>query len=309
MVLSLPFSVALATRVSARLAVLLLCLPCVAEAQSERGLVISAESRWATNAYGDQLIVTDLEIDIPGERITAQVDGGTLNGLTLAVDGRSVPGVGAAVNARRTSTGWVVSGAQDFSTYARWPTADVPWLLNPANADGIPHDAVERDAIAAAGAWTDQSSANFRMRFAARTTQAVKAYDGNNIVMFRSTTPEAIATTFCWWYADSLAFVDCDIIVWDASRVFFAADTTCSSGAYLLDVLVHEFGHFAGLLHSSVSGATMQSSYSTCSSALRSLHADDIAGIEALYPVIAEPPPDPEPEPPPPCKKKGRWAC
>jgi hypothetical protein len=78
--------------------------------------------------------------------------------------------------------------------------------------------------------------------------------------------------------------VDSDIVFWDGGWKFFTGTTGCSSGAYLEDVATHEFGHALGMSHSSVSGATMYPSYSGCSQQLRSLAADDIAGVEALYP-------------------------
>jgi hypothetical protein len=54
-----------------------------------------------------------------------------------------------------------------------------------------------------------------------------------------------------------------------------------------------------------------------CETIRETLAADDILGIETLYPggVIEPPPPEPDPEPipdpepPKPCKKRGRWAC
>jgi len=291
-------------------AALLLCaLP--VQAQSERGRVASAQARWETNNYGDQRIVTEIEIDLPSGRVSAHVEGGTLDGLTLAVSGVSAPLVGGFVDVRRTGRGWQVV-QQDFATFGKW-AGDVSWLLNPANAD-MSQDAAELDAIAAFSAWVVQSQADVTVTYSGRTASTVQARDLVNNVFFRPTanpdSPNALASTYCWSNSTTGLISDCDVVIWDGYVRYFSSTTACTSGAFLLDVLTHEFGHFAGLNHSTVAGATMTPGYSGCSTTQRTLEPDDIAGIEVLYPVVTEPPPpDPDPEPPPPCKKKGRWAC
>ena len=58
--------------------------------------------------------------------------------------------------------------------------------------------------------------------------------------------------------------------------------------ADLQSVATHEAGHFFGLSHSNVQGATMRPQYSEGDSSLRSLEADDVEGICALYPADRE---------------------
>ncbi len=56
------------------------------------------------------------------------------------------------------------------------------------------------------------------------------------------------------------------------------------SGEYDIDgIMVHEVGHVIGLGHSTVTGATMYPSVSSCNFNNRTLEADDIAGKNALY--------------------------
>ncbi|HKY31482.1 MAG TPA: matrixin family metalloprotease [Candidatus Polarisedimenticolia bacterium] len=59
----------------------------------------------------------------------------------------------------------------------------------------------------------------------------------------------------------------------------------CTSGAEFSveSIWVHEAGHQLGLGHSSVSGATMYPSVSSCSHALATLASDDCNGLNVLY--------------------------
>jgi hypothetical protein len=49
-------------------------------------------------------------------------------------------------------------------------------------------------------------------------------------------------------------------------------------------VAAHEFGHALGLGHSATAGATMYPSVSSCNAGNRTLDADDVAGVQFLYP-------------------------
>ena len=61
-------------------------------------------------------------------------------------------------------------------------------------------------------------------------------------------------------------------------------------------VWLHEFGHALGLGHSAESGAVMEAYYG---GELRTLSADDIAGVTTLYPASTSPTPTPTPTPEP----------
>jgi hypothetical protein len=59
------------------------------------------------------------------------------------------------------------------------------------------------------------------------------------------------------------------------------------SGWDLQSVATHEYGHALGLGHSSVSGTTMWPSIGGGTTSQRSIHSDDIAGLQAIYGVKA----------------------
>jgi len=97
----------------------------------------------------------------------------------------------------------------------------------------------------------------------------------------------AIATAY-WWSSGS-RIIDADIVFWDGAFKFFTGSTECANGFYIADIAAHEFGHVLGLGHSTVAGATMYPSVSSCATGNRTLAPDDIAGVEALYPPASNP--------------------
>jgi hypothetical protein len=59
--------------------------------------------------------------------------------------------------------------------------------------------------------------------------------------------------------------------------------STCTNGFDLAGVATHEFGHAAGLGHSSVPSATMYASVAACDFSKSSLDNDDKAGYSSIY--------------------------
>jgi matrix metalloproteinase-14 (membrane-inserted) len=177
----------------------------------------------------------------------------------------------------------------------RWPTIPVPYRLNPANQDGLPIAAVEASVKNGADTWQVQSGAPVGFQFAGLSTGTMVSLDSTNLVMFRnqvnSTNSAAIATTYTWMSNSDI--IEFDMVFWDAAFTFYTGSTGCAGGFYIEDIAAHEFGHALGMAHSTVLSATMYPSTPPCNTSLRTLDADDIAGIRSLYPPIQTPPPAP----------------
>ena len=174
-----------------------------------------------------------------------------------------------------------------YSTNGKWGTKVVDFYVNPRNAD-VGESAAAAALQVGANAWTGQSKANFDFVYAGQVTDTSTAYDGRNVVIFRnSTNGSAIASTYTW--SSGGVLVDSDTVFWDGGYKFFTGSSGCvgPNAAYIEDIATHEFGHALGMGHSSVSGATMTPGYSTCSQTQRTLAADDIAGVEKLYPATS----------------------
>ena len=175
---------------------------------------------------------------------------------------------------------------------ASWPQAEMSYYVNPANLD-LPGSAASAAVRAGADVWLEQASA-FRFIYAGSSSQTTNTNDGINLVLFREdSSGSAIATTY-WWYSSS-RIIDSDIVFWDGSFRFYAGSSDCAGGFYIEDIAAHEFGHALGLGHSTAPGATMYPSAFTCDSSIRSLDADDISGVRALYPQGPPSPPPPAP--------------
>ena len=162
-----------------------------------------------------------------------------------------------------------------------WSQPQTPYYINTANLD-LPALSTETAVRAGADTWQQQSGA-FRFDYTGSSSQTTNTNDGINLVLFRNASSgSAIATTY-WWSSGS-RIIDADIVFWDGAFQFFAGSSGCSGGFYIEDIAAHEFGHALGLGHSTFASATMYPSVSSCATGNRTLDADDIAGVRALYP-------------------------
>jgi hypothetical protein len=172
------------------------------------------------------------------------------------------------------------------ATGSTWSQPQTSYYVNSANLD-LPGPSAETAVRTGADAWLQQSGA-FRFLYAGASAQTTTGFDGINLVVFRNASSgSAIATTY--WWSSSSRILDADIVFWDGGFQFFAGSSGCSSGFYIEDIAAHEFGHALGLGHSASASATMYPSVSSCNTSNRTLDADDIAGAQALYPLLPAP--------------------
>ncbi|MGE0708014.1 MAG: matrixin family metalloprotease [Planctomycetota bacterium] len=80
--------------------------------------------------------------------------------------------------------------------------------------------------------------------------------------------------------------IDADIL-FNGSKAF---STSGEGGKFdVQNIATHEVGHFIGLDHSAVVGATMNPFANTADTRLRSLEPDDVAAAASIYPIGGEP--------------------
>lgn len=106
-----------------------------------------------------------------------------------------------------------------------------------------------------------------------------------NMIAFRDDDwpypPRALALTTVTYVLDTGVIRDADMEI-NTTDVTFTFDDVDPQYDFL-SIVTHEAGHFLGLAHSSVEGATMILNYEKGTTDLRSLDPDDVAGICAVY--------------------------
>ena len=163
-----------------------------------------------------------------------------------------------------------------------WGTNQVVYYVNPQSVTLSPSAVTSAIQTAAAG-WSQQSDANIQLVYGGTTNGSSLGLNNKNEIFLRNDTSGYVGETY-WWYDVTGHLVDADIVFHEGSYQFYAF-SGCSNGVYLENVAIHEIGHALGLRHSSTPGATMSASMTAyCDTSQNTLEADDIAGIESLYP-------------------------
>jgi hypothetical protein len=154
-------------------------------------------------------------------------------------------------------------------------------------------------------AWTEIECSSGRLPFSLRQSAELGAcsepeYNINgknaNTIIFvddwaqRELPPAALGLTELWHEPNTGEIFDADMRINQSRGVPALCDQTCPPGAFdLLNVMTHEAGHFFGLGHSDVPGATMLARASNGETEKRSLEDDDRAGACSIYDSLAPP--------------------
>jgi hypothetical protein len=145
----------------------------------------------------------------------------------------------------------------------------------------------EAAAVQKAAATWSNAGAKFAFSYGGTTTTYTATNpetDGVNCISWSSAFDDGdttLAETTYWYYVPSGNIYECDCVFND-KHTWSTAATTPGGQFDVESVMLHEFGHFLSLDHSEVSAAVM---WPTIAAGVqkRTLSADDIAGIIAIY--------------------------
>jgi hypothetical protein len=173
-----------------------------------------------------------------------------------------------------------------------WGGTPVTYAIHTAADPKITSGADEAAVRLSFKAWEDVGSS--RMAFIEDTSQTrtrtdwrsddlrTVLWDTDNESGFFSGAAGLVAITPVDFDPSNGAILDADIL-FNARNYTFSTDQT--PGTFdIQNVCTHEVGHFIGLDHSAVVGATMNPFANTQDTRLRSLEQDDIAAASAIYP-------------------------
>lgn len=129
--------------------------------------------------------------------------------------------------------------------------------------------------------WNLVDCTDFRFASGGTTSRSAPINDDFQVVVWtNSCDPGVLATTYLLTNGPNR---ECDVLMCRNWNWNCGPGATGGNQIDLESVAAHEFGHVAGLGHSSVPQATMYYAISFGDDSKRSLHSDDIDGICTIY--------------------------
>jgi hypothetical protein len=185
-----------------------------------------------------------------------------------------------------------------------WKNACVTYAVNDKGATDIPAADASRIIDQAFATWTGATCPATAQKVGMSVTNLgavqcgeVRYNSGSpnqNLIVFRedvwpyNDASNTLGLTTVTFNAESGEIYDADMEINATGKNLSITDTVPASGFDLLSVVTHEAGHFFGLAHATTSTATMFASYKPGTTTLRSLTADDIDGLCAIYPNVEQ---------------------
>jgi hypothetical protein len=178
-----------------------------------------------------------------------------------------------------------------------WPSACVTYHLHREGLSGVPFAQVEADIQASFEPWNEPGCGNLTLTYGGTTDEDRVEFDLScdnvNTVVFREESwdylPGTVALTTVLFGLETGTIYDADM---EINAVDFdwavGVDQTPNHLADLRNTITHEAGHFLGLDHTNVGGATMEASAGLGETLKRDLAQDDIDGLCAIYPSPAQ---------------------
>ncbi len=183
--------------------------------------------------------------------------------------------------------------------YLFWKNACLSYSINESASTNIPLGDATRIIDGAFGIWPSSACANGKgpglaiSNIGNAVCSEVRYNDtgpNQNLVVFRddgwpyNDPNSTLGLTTVTFNALTGEIFDADMELNSSGRNLSTTDKVPANGFDLLSVVTHEAGHFYGLAHATDATATMYASYKPGTAALRTLTADDVAGLCAIYP-------------------------
>lgn len=191
-------------------------------------------------------------------------------------------------------------GCYTDGLFLYWRNACVSYSINENASRTIPYQEAKRVIDQAFQTWMDARCAETGAPPGISVTDTGGAEcdevrynsDGpnQNLIVFRDDgwpyqdPNSTLGLTTVTFNAETGEIYDADMEINSSGRNLSTTNQVPANGFDLASVVTHEAGHFLGLAHATNSNSTMYASYKPGTTALRTLTADDVAGVCAIYP-------------------------